>query len=382
MTDEANGLIGAVNALMSRKVVTTNDNTLTSSHDVSDSNSVLTLTRRDMVAAIGLDTMAARNVNGPNELPGDLTFTPGGGVGVFNPGDGVRPGGPGINVDGNWHPVVQISTNNNGLWTNGNCALASAVNYRSKSGSATLCGFEEYTSPSVPPKKYRTQTAAGTYFKCQSDGSGSKRTITGTYVYNSSTCATTNTQNEEQWGGPNPGDCTTGPFVSNTTLPNNFDGITLDVPHATIATTATQTSWTGPGPVGGGVTETGVLSKALTDEDLDSDAVARANVSLGFDNVPAQIASDGPGRAAGIFTFNYVYVEWQAEARGLVPGDNYSALATYGRRATGTTDPFVVFASDSINFTASGGTEVTPWTPIPSEEGFDTNVISVEICSL
>lgn len=376
-TDTANALIGAVNALLNRKVAINGDDARPSSHDVAEHNSLLTITRRDLVQSLG-NTLGAHDVNSPCTTPDciDLTAT---GTTVRQPGGASKPASPAVNHGGNWSPDPTISVNENGNWFPAGCTAPLSIQYRSRTGTATLCGFSEYTAPSVPPKKYLTQTASGDYFKCQSDLSGSKRELTGSYTFDPTTCGQANTQNLEQWLGPNPGDCHTGPFFSNAVMPMLFTAVDLDVPNATVTTSATSVKWDGNGFVGSSGTETGELKRVLSDEDTDENAIDRA-VPPGDYTTPGSQVAFRTVRGAGQFSFSFVEVDWRIELRGLQPGETYNLLVTYGRRVDGSGDPFVEFATDTFSNVAAGGDEFTDWQAMPSEDGFDTNILSIAVC--
>ena len=127
------------------------------------------------------------------------------------------------------------------------------------------------------------------------------------------------------------------------------------------------------------VTATGSGSETLSSEDTEEDAIARENATTGWDGSPQSIAKSEV-RGAGDFDGAYVYVEWRTQVSGLQAGFNYTARAQYGRRAYGSSDPFADFAIGNVSFTATGGTEYTPWEAVPNESGYETNVVSVEVC--
>lgn len=376
-TEVGNRLISGINALLNRKVVLTRDNEQTSSHQVAGGNSLLTITRRDMVEAIGLNTWAARNVNGPLELPGDLTLTRTG-VNVFNPGKGSTPGGLVVRGPTGWAPVVGISVNYNGQWIGADCPPGVAQ-FRSKSGTSTLCGFSEWNGfASIPPKKYRTLTQGGQYVLQEYNDSGCTSPTgtpttcnwAGTCTYDSSTCVETQggTQN---CGGGNVTNCGNlgGDFASGS-------------PDTTTTSTNLQAIVTGTCRPGFGhyyKYTTANQYADLTVEDTETDAINRAVGSLGYDS-PGQSVAKNSTRGAGVFTFSFTNVEWRAAVSGLVPGDPYIAGVQYGRRVTGSGTGWAEFATDAIPFTAAGGEEFSPWTTIPNESGFETTVISLQIC--
>lgn len=65
--------------------------------------------------------------------------------------------------------------------------------YSSKSGTATLCGYSEYTDPSIPPKTYRLLTTNGSADYTCSTGGSATRTRTGTVTIDKDTCIQTST---------------------------------------------------------------------------------------------------------------------------------------------------------------------------------------------
>lgn len=285
---------------------------------------------------------------------------------------------------------------------------------RTRSGTQTLCGFSEYHHPvtflpaaSVPPKKYRTQTlgqvAAGGYGKCNyptpvcsgiTDGNQDWRTISGTYKYSQTTCAETNTQEMTvlQYHGV-PAVCL--PQGSPTTTPLNhqvgvlpsFGVVEMDVPHAANFVTRTTFLWDGDGYCFGQQGESGNLIILLSDEDTETDAIARAiDAWTGW-----TVTGDGSGVPATCFPwvcclattelrvsgFSFLYQSAQYRIVNypstLLPSTNYTISVLIYRKIRGSADPFVLYQTLTFPVTTDALGDFPSFDGnVPNDPGFDT----------
>jgi hypothetical protein len=250
------------------------------------------------------------------------------------------------------------------------------------SGSASLIGWAEFTSPSSPPKKYRRITRSGAAlwsFFASYD-------CTGDVVSTSS----------QTYGGECHYDPVTGDLVSNNTF--------ISVPPDSVFPDSRRSSCTIHDYTTGVFGEpflwsrtltpttrvqepisvchyygpqsarnSGTLTETLSDEDTDADAVARID-ALGWELGDNNAVSSWEVRTDG-FSFAYLPVQWAMAKSGFTPGASFQITVEYWRRAYGTgdytlLDTVVVPAtiSDAGNFVANG--------TIPNEAGYQTKVVS------
>lgn len=259
------------------------------------------------------------------------------------------------------------------------CENVGTLNYRSKTGgipgyssSALMCGFSEFANPSIPPKKYLRVT---------NSGSIRNRIFQPSTVCDPSAVIDDSTVNYSGDGFYEPATCTLdcSAIVNGTCGPTN-----LGAPACSLTMDKTISISQGLGCVVWSPIQSrqfdGSWINTLSDEDTEHDAIVRNNLTFGYDAVAATVAKI-PTRGAGVFSFTYTWVQWRKQVSGLTMGSTYSVGVVYGRRAYGSSDPFVAFASEEVEFVAAGGTEQTPYTDIPNESGFETNVLTAYICN-
>lgn len=240
----------------------------------------------------------------------------------------------------------------------------------SESGVGTLCGYSEYTSPSTPPKKYRVQTISGYSRVCQGTSacpggifghSWADNIYSGTYSYSAVDCSETNAENMEIFwnlalGVPYTcGD--SGVFFSNNAVAGPsfnthaaFQG--LDPGNAEVLTQTTGSTVANEVCDYNGVAGQilyGTVSKALSDEDTEADAMARATLTPGASCIAAV-----ESRGAGDFVFNFVAVAYDLNCTGLFPGQNYHVSVDLVEEDYGGGSPSTT--TQDYYFTASGDT--------------------------
>lgn len=263
---------------------------------------------------------------------------------------------------------------------------------RKRGGTFTICGFDEYGSPSVPPKRYRTQTLSGSFQECFNfspcAGAPTARysqrsEFSGTYVYSPTNCTETNTQQRLRYETVTSTDqpCPPAGALLDTTTPNrtanlnNGDGTRMPA-----TTTATQVTWTGTGVCSSWTTKTGTMAKTLTDEDTEADAISRANFTWG-----AWSAVSGPGcggscclarwelRGAGDFTTTWQEAEWRAVAS--VPNGQHRTIKIDVYRRPFGSGSYTLF--QTLTYFVTGGVDNTATVSdlVPNERGYETYVL-------
>src|SRR5258708_6791050 len=224
------------------------------------------------------------------------------------------------------------------------------LTFTSLEGNATLCGFSEYTNPSTPPKKYRTQTLNGYVRVCNrlvpgcTGGITSRGTAShhysGTYNFAAGNCAETNGQADESGGlDYQPADtiCGSEPLSPGTQPGANFNAITgYPSTSFTLTTTKTSKEWVGDQVCHyDGYTSyfgSGTARAELSNEDTEADAEKRAGTTSGTSNAAFRI-----GRTTG-FSFGFRKVDYVATFNVNCPG-NYDIHLSYEERHHGMSGP-------------------------------------------
>lgn len=225
-----------------------------------------------------------------------------------------------------------------------------ALDCSSDAGSAILCGFSEYASPSLPPKKYRRNTALGS----NSSSLYADNICTVPAVPASDTC------NHNGYIQYNPATCVPTTVGGYTCVSGTFGGVSTDLGASNcfkmVTKTPTQQSAVAtntccpPGPPFEKQTNFGLVL-TLTDEDTELDAMARASLTPGS----SCTASIEP-RGAGDFVFNFVAVAYDINCSDLVAGHNYIATVDLVEETYGGGSP--VTTQVNYPFTASGSTHM------------------------
>lgn len=213
----------------------------------------------------------------------------------------------------------------------------SIASFASTSGTATLCGFSEYTTPSSPPKKYLRQDYSGTVSwcifgngACSGNVLGANRgkdIYTGGVVYDPSTCSPTNTGSTARYNSVGTSPCADNAnnFIANSAISNPSNPFANTLGAASAAwdqsTSRTIKSLVGdPVCSGGSFGQIGAGSAfcELNDEDTEDDAIARSASTPGTANLAYR-----ESRGAGDFTFLWQNSIVTVNATGLSPGINY-----------------------------------------------------------
>jgi hypothetical protein len=286
---------------------------------------------------------------------------------------------------------------------------AGGLLYQTKGGTATLCGYSEFTSPSSPPKKYRTRTVTGTMSICWYNDNGcTLKSMTdgllpggATKQYDVSTCVQSTVSDGhiyETWtptytvtcpyttGGANYSFWTYNMYNFGTQVSLCSNSFLADLTSAGLlscskaATSETVTGLEICKPYPYRMWATGQLFQNLSNEDTEDNAIARANASLSWSSctpsVPADCSAYKPLRGAGSFSLSYRSSQYAVDESGLTIGQDYHAKVTLQRRVYGTSDAFVDYALVEFDFTATGS---ATYHDVANDSGMETAAVSIEL---
>lgn len=278
------------------------------------------------------------------------------------------------------------------------CGTPGTLECRTRGGTATLVGHDEFTSPSTPPKKYRDMSVSGYWATCDYSGFGctghvdaNRMEYAGTCNYSATTGSATNTFNRKY--GVNT-DCNTPPTTSAYDNPlcerpyTPDTGSNGDYPSiATITTSGLTRKWDyengtwAPCTQAGGVYRTwhGEVDWVLSTEDTEADAIARlvAGTSWGSwltvgggCSLPACCLANYEPRTAG-FSFAYQEAQLRVTASGLTPSTNYDAVVPIYRRTYGS-GSYAVYELLIVSGTTDGSGNFSVTTDVPNARGYDS----------
>lgn len=273
--------------------------------------------------------------------------------------------------------------------------VSADIECRTKSATATLCGFDEYTSPSSPPKKYRVQTISGTITFCDwpvdncsgptrnSPDSSAHDVYGGSFTYSSTDCSTTNAQTREQYRGQNTG-CGGGSLQATTQPSENFTPH-LFVGGVTVTSSQTSVTWEADGVChelfGGSYRQTGTVTKQLSGEDTEFDAIDRANAMASWSAWSAGSSvtclASIEERSSG-FSFLYQTAEYRITKSGLSPNTNYDIRFNVLRRTYGG-GSYSFYQTLMVSATTDGSGNLSYTNEVPSYVGFDSYIENAEV---
>lgn len=250
---------------------------------------------------------------------------------------------------------------------------------RIKGGTVSLCGFNEYTSPSSPPKRYRTETANGSSATCVYHGAGcnppdffesDEYAFVGSRGYDiSCSYSTSATQTFSQ------GFISCGTYENIEVTP--WNGGLIAFAPATFNTTRTLNQITStPGCHAQGVNSTnsnGTVESQLSDEDTDADVIARVIASPWSAWFGGNCTAGWSIRISG-YSFVYQEAEWRVEASGLIPSHNYDLTINIYRRPTGGVYSLYDTVTTTHASSVSGTIDVID--TVPNAQGYETYVDS------
>lgn len=265
------------------------------------------------------------------------------------------------------------------------CSLPNALQCRWIGGTATLCGFSEYTSPSSPPKKYLVKTLSGssignayTDASCATLNCQTILTYTGASTYSSTTCGITDTGLDTRTGTC-PGSVT--PVSSISIFAAGGDSFVLT------PTTRTITNNLACYGIGGGQSfrrpSVPTSTETLGTEDTDANAIARLLAASSFTSwttagaagctgMPPSCCVAGYEERTSGFSFSYRDAEFRVTATGLAPSTGYTADVLIYRRAYGS-GSYALYQTITVTGTSDGsGNLTTAAAGVPNDEGFET----------
>lgn len=263
-------------------------------------------------------------------------------------------------------------------------STAVAINRRRRSGTATLCGVSEFSSPSSPPKKYQTQTLSGNVAGCSYNAmcatpganGGFAYKWSGTYKFDPATCAITNTSIEQFF--PSDGVSFCGAAASPTvTTPMSSPFQPSNIDTASEVTTPTTDSWNYPGTCSlSNQRLNGSAVATLTDPDTDLAAIARLQATtpwVGFGTCPTPptcCLASWQLRTTG-FSFDYGDAQFRIAASGLLASQLYCAAVDIFRRPWGV-PPYVLFETIFVFGATDGAGNLQLDGDVPNAPGFET----------
>lgn len=269
-------------------------------------------------------------------------------------------------------------------------SVATTLQCRTRAGTATLCGVSEFTAPSSPPKKYRTQTISGMMTICffsgtpclvaATDGQGYR--WSGAYTYSATTCATTNGMVEAHFPGDGtPAICGVSAVSDGSTTPGQPFQPVYGPGYATIVETPTTQTWTYGGSCTALVgfppnsTKTGTAVVTLSNPDTDADAIARFQAGTPY-GAWAPCATPATCCLAGFqqrtaFTFGYADAQYRIAAAGVTPSRAVCAAIDIYRRPYGV-GPYALFETLFVTGNSDGAGNIQFDGDVPNDVGFES----------
>lgn len=277
----------------------------------------------------------------------------------------------------NWYSGYDGSSKTPRTRHMGTPLTCASLECRTRGGTASLCGFSEYTSASTPPKKYRLKTWSG-QTQDMIGGScainGDLEQYSGTVVYSATTCGTTNTLVYTLNGAANPFG---QPAI--TDVPACFAcGSPPSYGCTTTATVTARTSGTVCADCGAGGHHQGIGNPAatLSTEDTEADAITRLLAGAGG-TWSAWAASSSTTclarRQARTTGFDLVYQEseWRRVFTGLVAGETYYIEVKLNRSVYGAAS-YSLFQTVRVYGTADGTGNLTLTGTVTNTSGYET----------
>lgn len=222
-----------------------------------------------------------------------------------------------------------------------------AVNCKTRGGTASLCGYSEYTDPSTPPKKYRKRTLSGTAVGRIFDTAGcsdlnctATDTWSGDCTYDSENCAIV--ENGTFVRSATGGDCGTGFSSPACDIGDPFFGDS----EVLTATTRQIISDLACYAIAGGKyfrrPSQSSRTETLSVEDTDDDAITRLLASANFSNYVAAVncvsseccLAEYEQRTTE-FNFTYTEANYQMTLSNLSPESEYCVIVDIWRAPYG-----------------------------------------------
>ncbi len=371
---QSNWILELIKALINRRVVVGSSWTAESRQMVSKENSLLQITRQDILNAIGQDTVAARNITTSGtaliERDGDIDF----------PSGKVRTGGVmadmnyiSVNHGGKWYKG-ELSSNTDGTWSIIS-GIQITTNCRSKTGSVVIqdwvCADQTVNITAVygPGSAQLIATihflgVVGGLFKWSFTGSFSANPLPdppGGYGFASGS-----------WVG--------GTATPDTNQPSNYPigSFTL---YAT-ANISSPNGWHQQSYVEINCNFGRGTNLQINDfnpvPETEDQAIARAIATMSWDDPGLCDAYKVP-RSPGDQTLYFRYGECQAVLSGLNVGQAYVLSFNIGEKPYGSYGPYAPSYSIVVPFTASDFTYTSAWQVITVSSGYDAAVLTVNV---
>jgi len=256
----------------------------------------------------------------------------------------------------------------------------------SESGSATLGGMSEFTTPSLPPKKYLTQQLDGTLDNCSftsascvtpSVNGHTQSAFSGAYSYDPVTLAITNTQNRADYGNA-PSACVGATLISNTaiTTQNGWtSGVPITISQNTVnSLLPASNTYTGTNVCGtSNRRRSGYARASLTNRDTEANAIARSTPSGSGTSATASRTT----RGAGVFTFSYVEVAYDFVCTSLLAGLSYRVSYELVTAEFGGANP--VTTNHTYDFDATSDSQTFSDVLVVPEDGYQVTIQNVTI---
>lgn len=268
---------------------------------------------------------------------------------------------------------------------------------RTRGGTATLIGHSEFADAgaSSPPKKYRIKTAAGTLedcaystSSCGGSQSGAKYEYLGTCSYDALTGAVTNTLNFKQYN--NAGVCPATTLTLDDAQACTWGDTTLASSSSCLMSVAvgkTLITREGTGTCcsfgSSSTRRTGSMTWALSDEDTENDAIARLQAAASWSSWSAANSTSCKAsyeqRTSG---FSFAYTEAAFRDTISIPSGQTGILKVgLYRRARGSSDPWVHYATEVFFLTGDGSNQDTIEFTYAADPGFEAYAAGLPVGS-
>lgn len=276
------------------------------------------------------------------------------------------------------------------------CGLPCSLECQQKNsvalGQACLCGLPEYTDPSSPVKRYRTESLTGNTPYCTYGGNSCAHPLgggafgyDGSYKYDVDSCAITNTLTVSTYFTADGAGCGSTPIFSSSQLWTGPDDGPQHPDQATITTTQTQKKWEfaadPANPCAAAGTFSGTVTTDLSDEDTDDDALAR---SIGegdwneCDDCGTGCSSFRTVRTGSETCFDFRAARVRVHFAATI-GADYTVKVSFGDRTLGASGPFIPSGTTTLLVTATDIGEVTDWIAVPCHSGVETIPIGCSV---
>lgn len=253
---------------------------------------------------------------------------------------------------------------------------------RTRGGTATLCGFSEFVSPSTPPKKYLTNAINEAFVwctygsnVCSGTAARFQLSMNGSAQYTAANCALAtinySTRNDTGVCGT-PG----GSFTV-----TQRSRLVYDPAFMVLNTNTATLREVGPRPAcynfsgGSHVTASGSGSETLSNEDTEADAITRLQAASSWSNWTAanttSCAAWWQERTSG---FNIAYQEAEFRSTITIPNNVTGTVKVGVFRSVYGAGSFSLYSTSVFSVTGNGSNEDNISMNVPNERGYETYV--------